>query len=402
MLVSELSNLREPKPKGLAREWTVSGLFSGIGGLELGMERVGMETVGLCETWEPARAVLSHRVGLAVEGDVASLTEVPDSDVLTAGFPCTDLSQAGRTAGIDGQASGLIGEVFRLLAMQQLPWVVVENVRNMLFLDKGRAMDVLVSGFEALGYRWAYRLVDSRFTGVPQRRQRVIFVAARDGDPGAVLFADDAGEPDPERYRSDLFGFYWTEGRTGLGWARDAVPPLKGGSTLGIPSPPAIWHPAGPRGRRVLIPRIEDGERLQGFPAGWTAAADQVSSRSGVRWKLLGNAVTVGVSEWVGRRLLEPGDPLGERRPLQPGDRWPSAACGRGGPGGHRWAVDVSEYPTDEPYQHLSSVIDLDAALPLSARATAGFLSRARASRLCFEPGFLEDLDDHRSSPAAA
>ena len=143
---------------------------------------------------EPERFAVSLGRGDAVlAGDVRELHRLPDVDVVTAGFPCTDLSQAGRTKGITGEASGLVAEVFRLLKGRQAPVLVLENVRNMLVLDGGQAMRYLVDELESLGYRWAYRLVDSRFTGMPQRRQRVIFVAAIDLDPRTVLFADDAG-----------------------------------------------------------------------------------------------------------------------------------------------------------------------------------------------------------------
>ena len=167
--------------------------------------------------------------------------------------------------------------MFRLLGQRRVPWVVVENVRNMLSLDRGAAMEFLVSSFEALGYRWAYRLVDSRFTGVPQRRQRVILVATTIGDPRQVLLSDDLGEPASNRLRLDAVGFYWTEGRRGLGWAPDAVPTIKGGSSIGIPSPPAIWNPTGSPGQRLVVPQVRDGERLQGFEHGWTAPADVVA-----------------------------------------------------------------------------------------------------------------------------
>ncbi len=89
--------------------------------------------------------------------------------------------------------------MFRLLRSRPVPVLVLENVRNMLMLDGGEAMRFLVDELEALGFRWAYRLVDSRFVGVPQRRQRVILVAALELDPRAVLFSDDAGEPPVER-----------------------------------------------------------------------------------------------------------------------------------------------------------------------------------------------------------
>jgi DNA (cytosine-5)-methyltransferase 1 len=375
-------------PKG-----TVAGLFAGIGGVETGLARSGLESELLCEWWEPARAVLADRFpGVRLEGDIRELRSLPKVDVVTAGFPCTDLSQAGRTRGIDGDASGLVGEVFRLLRRRRAPIVVLENVRNMLVLDGGRAMRYLVDEIESLGYRWAYRVVDSRFTGVPQRRQRVIFVAARDLDPRSVVLADEAGPRDDDAYADDTFGFFWTEGLRGLGWARDAVPTLKGGSTIGIPSPPAIWHPDGSLGRRILTPRITDAERLQGFNPGWTRAADNVSRRKGTRWKLVGNAVTVGVAEWVGQRLVEPGEPIRDGRPMRDGESWPIAAWGSRG---KVWVSDVSMWPRRRRYRHLHQIVDLVQAEPLSERGAAGFLDRANRGSLNFAPGFLEDVQEH-------
>lgn len=373
--------------------FTVAGLFAGIGGVERGLARAGGKAELLCEWWEPAKAVLSARFPDArLVGDVRDLRSLPKVDVVTAGFPCTDLSQAGRTKGIQGNQSGLVAEVFRLLRRQRVPLLVLENVRNMLVLDGGEAMRYLTTELESLGYRWAYRLVDSRLAGVPQRRQRVLFVAARDVDPRSILFADDAGEPRDDRYQDDCFGFYWTEGLRGLGWARDAVPTLKGGSTIGIPSPPAIWWPEGPLGRRVVVPAIEDAERLQGFPRGWTVPASSVERRIGTRWKLVGNAVTVGVSAWLGRRIRKPGEPSLEGAAMQAGDRWPNAAFGAAG---KVWGVDVSMWPIHAKYQHLSDLVDLATAQPLSERGAAGFLSRARRAQLRFAEGFLDDLDEH-------
>jgi DNA (cytosine-5)-methyltransferase 1 len=378
---------------GSRRGFTVAGLFAGIGGIEAGLASAGGHAELLCESWEPAQAVLRERFPrVPLVGDVRDLSSLPMVDLVAAGFPCTDLSQAGRTRGIKGRESGLVAEVFRLLRETKVPALLLENVRNMLVLDGGRAMRYLVSELEDLGYRWAYRLVDSRFTGVPQRRQRVIFVAALDADPRAVLFADDAGEPPESRYQDDFFGFYWTEGLRGLGWARDAVPTLKGGSTIGIPSPPGVWHPAGHDGRRLLVPTIRDAEQLQGFPVDWTLPAEAVSGSKGTRWKLVGNAVTVGVAEWIGRRIRRPGEPILEGAAMQHGDRWPTAAFGTAG---KVWGVDVSMWPTHEPYRHLADVVDLGVAPSLSARGAAGFLGRAQRSTLRFVEGFLEDIAAH-------
>jgi DNA (cytosine-5)-methyltransferase 1 len=380
--------------------WSVAGLFAGIGGIELGLQRAGMHAELLCEWWDPAQAVLRHRFpGVPVESDVRQLKRLPRVDLVTAGFPCTDLSQAGRTQGISGEASGLVGEVFRLLSDHRTPWVMFENVRNMLVLDRGNAMRFLVEQLESMGYRWAYRLVDSRFTGVPQRRQRVIMLASLTGDPRSVLFADDAGERPESDLQEDAFGFYWTEGLRGLGWAKDAVPTLKGGSTIGIPSPPAIWNPNGEHGRRLVTPAVHEAERMQGFDRDWTLSANEVSPRKGTRWKLVGNAVTVGVSEWVGSRLIAPGPIAADMRELPAGAAWPTAACGASG---KRWAVDVSMWPMANPYRHLSDVVDLDSATPLSIKGAAGFYERAMRGTLRFKPGFLDDVVAHIDHARAA
>ena len=376
----------------MAATFSVAGLFAGIGGLEVGFQRAGAHTELLCELWAPARAVLAaHWPDVPQHDDVRTLTTLPRVDVVTAGFPCQDLSQAGRTAGIAGTNSGLVGEVFRLLQRAQPRWLVLENVRNMLVLDQGRAMRFLIDELEGLGYRWAYRLIDSRSVGVPQRRQRVLLVASQSEDPTTVLFADEAGEPEPDFFDDASFGFYWTEGLGGLGWARDAVPTLKGGSTVGIPSPPAVWVPSERLGRQIVTPTIEDAEVLQGFSRGWTAPAQPDGKRNGPRWKLAGNAVTVDVAAWLGARLAEPGEPIMEGQPFDR-HRWPNAAWGSEG---RSWASPLSMWPQQQSYMHLLDVLDLEQAVPLSARATAGFLSRTERSTLRFDPDFLVAIKDH-------
>lgn len=372
----------------------VAGLFSGIGGLDIPFhQRQDSETLLLCDVWDPSAAVLQAQFpGVPLWRDIADLPEVPETtQVITAGFPCTDLSQAGRTAGIGGRESGLVSHVFRLLENREIEWLVLENVRNMLVLDKGRAMEFLVERLEELGFSWAYRLVDSRFSGVPQRRHRVLFVASRTHDPRNVLFADNAEEIPESELRDDAFGFYWTEGLRGLGWAKDGVPPLKGGSSVGIPSAPGVWRPAAPMGHRLVTPSIEDAERLQGFPSGWTEPA-QTGSRNGPRWKLVGNAVTVGVAEWLVDRIYSPGDVIVDSSRLPSFQRWPNAAYGRKG---ERWTVEASLWPVRAPYKHLLDVLDKEKLTPLSYRATAGFLNRARQSKLNFVPEFLADVESH-------
>ena len=121
--------------------------------LELGLVRAGHKSLMTCEIWEPAVKVLGERFkGVPNEQDVAELKDLPNAtELVTAGFPCQDLSQAGLTAGITGKRSGLVGHVFRLLDKQRIKTVVLENVSFMLTLDRGAAMDRLTRSFEERG-----------------------------------------------------------------------------------------------------------------------------------------------------------------------------------------------------------------------------------------------------------
>ncbi len=224
-------------------ELTVASLFSGIGGLDLGLESAGHKTSFQCEILDPARAVLRTAFPECTRRtDVTRLTSLPTVDLVAAGFPCQDLSQAGMVKGIQGKSSSLIDNVFELLSRKRsLPeWVLLENVPFMLQLRRGQAMRHVVNRIERLGYRWAYRVVDARSFGLPQRRRRVIFLAAQQEDPRNVLFADDVGQELEWDTNANAHGFYWTEGNRGIGWTTDGVPTLKCGSAQTIPSPPAI------------------------------------------------------------------------------------------------------------------------------------------------------------------
>jgi DNA (cytosine-5)-methyltransferase 1 len=269
--------------------------------------------------------------------------------------------------------------------------VLLENVPFMLQLEQGKSLDRIVSEFEARGYAWAYRVVDSRAFGLPQRRRRVFLLASQVGDPRTVLLVDDAGEDlrsvDPTEVAC---GFYWTEGNRGIGWAVDAVPTLKGGSTLGIPSPPAIIMPRG----QVIKPDIRDAERLQGFPSNWTRAAERIG-RARFRWKLVGNAVSVPVARWIGRRLRRPSRYEGAwDSMLQAGSRWPSAAWNDGS--GRRRA-EVSEWPARLARRPLHEFLRYPGE-PLSLKASAGFLLRVESplNRLQPPERLLSTLRAHR------
>lgn len=366
----------------------VAGLFAGIGGLERGLAQAGLSTALLCEIDPRAQAVLADRFpGVPVAADVNALTYLPKGiDLLAAGFPCQDLSQAGDVRGIFGSRSGLIRNVFRLIDESRPPWVLLENVPFLLRLHAGRGIAYITRSLQRLGYRWAYRVIDTRAFGLPHRRERVFVLASNVDDPAARLLVEDGAERAPVHGEGLAHGFYWTEGTRGLGWAVDAVPTIKGGSSVGIPSPPAIWFPDG----RFATPDIRDAERLQGFPVDWTRAAQRVG-RGSFRWTLVGNAVSVPVAQWIGKRLMSTGGSsfAGPAQRLGSYAPWPRAAFG--GPRIGRFAVAAGAFPVAHTSRHLHEFLRFD-PVPLSLRAAEGFRGRLQRSSLSRPREFDEAL----------
>jgi DNA (cytosine-5)-methyltransferase 1 len=224
---------------------------------------------------------------------------------------------------------------------------------------------------------------------IPQRRERVLFVAtSTDVDPSLVILTDEA-EPRlvPTNLDAYAHGIYWTEGIRGLGWAPYSFPTLKNGSTVGIASPPAVLLPSGD----VVTPDIRDAERLQGFPENWTRPAERVS-RASLRWSLVGNAVTVPVATWLGRRLNRPVKyEVSRDIELPANGKWPKAARYDGK---SRHAVRINCYPKWEARPTLTEFLRHDGKL-LSARATRGFLSRTERATLRFADGFQDRIREH-------
>lgn len=365
-------------------------LFSGIGGFEVGFDQAGIETTLVCDNDPAALAVLKARFpDISREQDIALMRSLPSCDILTAGWPCQDLSQAGKMVGADGRRSGMVRHVFRLIdATRRKPrFIVLENVAFALHLDGGRAIKKVVSELEARNYSWAYRILDTREFGLPQRRRRIFIVATLDESPLPILF-DGVGaaldELTPQRV-----GFYWTEGNRGLGWSPEAIPPLKGGSAFSIPSAPAVWDR---NSREFFVPGISDAERLQGLRSGWTSPAEDTPTGARSRWRLVGNAVSVPVTRWLGKRLssFQSGAIRQVDLPLQKFQRQHNIAWG--GPG----VKPVQSYLTVEgprrPKRSLISDFKFRDQRPLSVRAAKGFLERLLDSPLIVDPKFKKDL----------
>ena len=186
-------------------------LFAGVGGFDLGMEQAGHECVAQVEWDKNAAGVLKHRwpnVPLFCDVSKVSADDLPDADFITYGFPCQDLSVAGKREGLDGKRSGLFYEATRLIRELRtrgcgLRFAVAENVGGLFSADDGVALarcirELLDSGACETGWR----LLDSQYFGVAQRRKRVFIVSDFGGESVDEILAITEslpGYPAPSR-----------------------------------------------------------------------------------------------------------------------------------------------------------------------------------------------------------
>lgn len=178
-------------------------LFAGVGGFDLAMERNGVEVVANVEIDKQCQKVLAKHFPNAKQ--FSDITDVKGSDliaagfepsrgIITGGFPCQDLSVAGKRRGLAGERSGLFWEIARLIEETKTEWFILENVPGLLTSNKGQDFGVVVGTLADLGYSFSWRVLDAQYFGVPQRRRRVFILGRRTGDglsPAEVLFKSE-------------------------------------------------------------------------------------------------------------------------------------------------------------------------------------------------------------------
>lgn len=201
-------------------------LFSGIGGFDLGFDRAGMTCAGQVEYDEKARGVLArHWPDTPRLNDVREVKgdEFGTIDLICGGFPCQDVSVAGRRAGLAGERSGLWFEFHRLIDSVKPGTVVIENVPGLLSSHGGQDFAVILRGLVKCGYGVAWRILDAQYFGVAQRRRRVFIVGSLgDGRAAEILFECEGG------------GGHIAEGRsTQKGIATDVAASLRHGGGNG-------------------------------------------------------------------------------------------------------------------------------------------------------------------------
>lgn len=349
---------------------TIGSLFAGIGGFDLGFERAGFKTTWACEIDQKAQAVLRLRFPDArLHDDVCQIGahNLEPVDVVTFGSPCQDLSVAGKRAGLAGERSGLFHEAVRIIRELRErhgkpDFAIWENVPGAFSSNQGRDFAAVLQALADIGATdLAWRVVDSRFFGVAQRRRRVFLVADFGGERAEQVLALAQGvrgySPQGRKAREGTaagagysprtsgavtaYGFYSNEGSHGIGDNTNVSPSVKIRSAAVafnvFPGRPGENTPATlraietdiahsvtvtehekstDRGTRVVEPgrsvvrRLTPVEccRLQGFPDAWNSegidkTGKRIQMADANRYRQLGNAVTVNVANWIANNL---------------------------------------------------------------------------------------------------
>jgi len=337
-------------------------LFSGIGGFDLGLDRAGMHCAWQVEIDKHCNTILeNHWPEVERYGDIKEVKDLRRVDFVCGGFPCQDLSVAGKRSGLAGERSGLFFEFMRILSEITPQWVLIENVPGLLSSNEGRDMGTVIGELAERGYGWAYRVLDAQYFGVAQRRRRVFIVGCLgDGRSAAeVLFEQESvsGDSPPSREEGKelakdvAVSLREGEGQRGLtvahALARGSVSSgyrydpngeeLIVSGALGVRTCRSVGAQDAACGHLLAIAQNQRGElrtskvhpqltcgggkpgqgypavqigmaarkltpveceRLQGFPDGWTEGCSDSA-----RYRMLGNAVAVPVAEWIGMRI---------------------------------------------------------------------------------------------------
>jgi len=307
----------------------IGSLFSGIGGLELGLERAGVgQTVWQCECDDYALAVLAKHWPHAQRfRDVRAMDEsTPPVDVICGGFPCQDISNAGRREGITGGRSGLFFELMRVVRMVRPRFVVLENVAALL----GRGLDTVLGELSESGFDAEWDCVPASAVGAPHQRDRVFIIGVL-----ANAARDEQGRTErrSERERTWACGESFDVAdavlnRRGIGTDEQELRHECGGTSVACVGG-EVGDSHRERGQEHRSEHQLSDQAEQG-PLGWPSlgfdrnawepepdvgrVAHGVPSRVD-RLRCLGNAVVPQVAEVVGRRLMQIAGSLAPKEP---------------------------------------------------------------------------------------
>lgn len=287
-----------------------ASFFSGIGGIDLGFERAGVEIVFQSEINKFGRSVLQqHWPDVLLKGDINLVepSEIPEADIYFGGFPCQDLSLAnqGKRKGLAGERSGLFYKFAELVGANKPKWVLLENVPGLLNANNGEDFRTLLSTLDEFGYGVSWRVLDAKYFGTPQRRRRVYIVGSLGSlrsaevlfEQGTTSITDKSRRSQDHSYGSDLEGSpkltnYYAIQHAGIGRKPSAGPQAKGYRNDGE------TYTCDSRGSSDAICQTN-------APFGVRETAGFSGQLDSARWRALGNAVCVPVIEWIASRIVE-------------------------------------------------------------------------------------------------
>jgi DNA (cytosine-5)-methyltransferase 1 len=287
---------------------TVGSLFAGIGGFDLGLERAGMRIAWQSEIDPYASAVLrKHWPDVPNLGDIRNIRNPPAVDVLCGGFPCQDISFAGKGAGLAGERSGLWREYARIIGEVRPKYVLVENVAALL----ARGLGDVLGNLAALGFDAEWHCIPASAVGAPHRRDRLWIIGyANDQSQSRVALDDEAsGMPqfavaDASSERLERLGEWRDADQANVDEAWSA--------SGGVPVAPTfadaiIWQLPLNRdvervGREESVPR--DG-RWEITSEPFVRRGDHGLPGRMDRLKALGNAIVPQIAEILGRAIIE-------------------------------------------------------------------------------------------------
>lgn len=166
------------------RKYTFIDLFCGVGGIRMGFSHAGFECVFSCDINVDCRETYKENFGEMPMGDIYDIsekTDIPEHDILCAGFPCQPFSISGKQKGFQDTRGTLFFEICRIIKEKNPQVVFLENVKHLVHHDSGNTLQVILSQLEELGYQVEWKVLNASNFGVPQNRERIIIVACKEG-----------------------------------------------------------------------------------------------------------------------------------------------------------------------------------------------------------------------------
>ena len=155
--------------------YTFIDLFAGIGGFRIAMEKLGLKCVFSSDNDQKCKKVYAHNFGEMPHGDITKIKsqEIPDFDILAAGFPCQPFSFAGKLEGFEDKTRGtLFFDILRILREKSPQMFILENVKGLKSHDEGKTIKIILQSLKKSGYSFYWNIVDSCDFGLPQKRPR--------------------------------------------------------------------------------------------------------------------------------------------------------------------------------------------------------------------------------------